>query len=199
MTRPHKLKAPDETAAVLRALADQLDAPHAAKVQDLLAVEADPTWPTATSGAGHSGSGTGPSSPVESAALSRAPDASRAATALLELHQVDQLARRALSALLDRHPGRSVKLCPDCGHPLDRRFARCQQIIDGVQCGARAGTERRCQTCDEVQPVGKSLRHGDCDRCRKTLERQKRPRFTPSTLARDAGLLTPDGTYHSDE
>lgn len=201
-SRPRKLNdsARTDLAAVLRAAADQLDAPHAGRVQDLLAVEADPTWPTATSGAGHGGgSGSGPTSPVESTALHRSPDAHRAADVLVELHQLDRLARRILAALLDRHPGRAVKLCGACSYPLDRQFDRCQRIIDGVQCGARAGTERRCKTCHEVQPVGKPLRNGDCDRCRKKLERDKRRRFTAGSLARDAELLTPDGTYHSDE
>lgn len=193
--RPRGLTADElaRTADDLRALADELTAEHALQVQRLIEVEADPTWPAATSGTG-TGGGAGGGSPVERAVTDTDRDSGRALTTIGILRQLARLAPLARSALLERSPGRAVALCPRCGHPLDRRYQRCQQIIDGVQCGSRAGAERRCSTCDEVQPPGQPLRNGECDACRKHRRRTGRARVATSMLALRQGLIE-EGTY----
>lgn len=193
--RPKALTADEltRTADDLRALADELEAAHALQVQQLLEAEADPTWPAATSGSG-TGGGAGGGSPVERAVTEIDHDAGRAKATIGILRQLARLAPLARSALLERSPGRAVALCPRCGYPLDRRYQRCQQIIDGVQCGSRAGAERRCGTCDEVQPPGQPLRNGECDACRKHRRRTGRARVATSMLALRQGLIH-DGAY----
>lgn len=180
----------EQLACLLADLATELRSDHAASVQQLLAVEADPVWPATASGAGPSG-GTSNGSPVERAVTSPDRNADRARRALNDQTQLDRLARTVLLALIERSPARPVALCPQCDHPLDRRFARCQRIIDGVQCGSRAGADRTCTTCHEVQPPGRPLRQGECNACRMHRQRTGRARIAVSALARQAKDLRP--------
>jgi hypothetical protein len=197
--RPRPLHSIDRAsgAALLRALADEWDAAHAQSVQHLLTVEADPAWPATASGAGTGGSRPSePGSPTERAALDHDRAATAALAVLLAQRRAIAAAEVALGGLRDRRPDRPRALCPRCDMPLDPNYQRCQQIIDGVQCGTRAGADRRCKTCDEPQQPGRSLRAGECDACRQHRRRTGRARIATSRLALNEGLIAEGEVWH---
>lgn len=77
-------------------------------------------------------------------------------------------------------PSRTVRHCPRCGHPLAPDEIRCQQLIDGRQCGTRENAERFCKgypTADDCPlkgapvPRGEPRRNDLCDACRKRKTR----------------------------
>ena len=80
--------------------------------------------------------------------------------------------------------------------PMNPNYQRCQQIIDGAQCGTRASSERRCRICEAVQAPGQALRGGRCDPCRKAWERTGRERVATSMLALAEGLIVEGGAWH---
>lgn len=134
------------TATRLRAIADQLDADHAAAVQANLEAWADPTpWPTST---GQGGSSSSPGSPVEHAmGLNRDDDtptaalppmAAQAGRLLANLHHLARLAVEVDHGLAENSPKRTVAYCPNpaCG----------RAVAPGSRCTA-------CSTRQEAKPT----------------------------------------------
>lgn len=158
---------------------------------------ADPYWPSQASGAASIGGG-GPSSssPVEAALWHRdAGTVERSRIMLQDLSRLIPNLRRILNVLSEFDPNRPRELCKRCGYPLDPRYLRCTQVTDGVQCGTK-GAERRCTTCDEPQPQGRSLRGGECNACRMSRVRNGgRARIATSQLALADGLIVQGEAY----
>ena len=185
-------------AAILRALADELERAGAGRTQQALGAAADFCYPS-TAGGNGGGGGSG-LTPVEAKASSFDAPAADAIRLLLELHQVLGLADRCQLALQGWRHDRPLELYPDCSHPVDRRYRRCQVILDdGRQCGAGL-TERRCDTCRRPLATGEKLRSGraldqggitvqECDTCRQwRKDHGGRTRtITIETLALDVG------------
>jgi hypothetical protein len=183
----------EATAFTLSALAAELLAGHADKVQRNLADWADNGYPGRGDGGGSTSS---TSSPVERQ-LDRPDNAADQARQLLaDLRRLDAHARRILGQLRAADPGRPIACYQACGHPIDRQFTRCQVVEGGVQCGTSASSERRCanHTCDDVMGPGEPLRDGRCDACYRFRRRTGRDRIVTAGLALTGGLLT-EGSY----
>lgn len=129
----------------LQAIANELLADHAPAVQRNLAATADQAplgsgW--ATNGASH-----GTSSPVLAAVEARlartgtTPDM-RAATLLVQLHRLAQLAAQVDPGLIEWSPKRTIARCPapTCGEPLPSG-GRCPK------CSLRDGAKPPCDDC----------------------------------------------------
>ena len=214
-SRPRRLQPAARAVTIewLRALADELEAPHADAVQALLVVAADPTGPATASGAAPSG-GTGPStsSPVERAAARPDPVSTRAQALLDDLHDIGDRARRCCFGLIEVAPNRAIAMCP-YGHPLTSKSSRCTWTDPdtGASCGTRAETVRVCVDCGAEH--GKSgvvirpwkVRGGQAvDVCNTDwmfrYRNGGRPRVSVQRLARDAAeLVAADGTYTEPE
>ena len=196
LTRPGQLT---DVAAILRALADELERPDALHTQQGLAAAVDNGYPATASGTGGGNGGGGGSSPVETAmiATDRVADHSRELVA--RLHRITGDARFLLPGLEGWRRDRSFNLCAE-GHVLPQGATRCPHVdADGAQCATRAGSERRCSVCDEVQAPGQPLRKGLCDGCRQSQRRANaadRPWFRASELALAGNLITEEGTHH---
>jgi hypothetical protein len=209
-SRPRRLATTEREhlAATLRALADELTAAHAGHVQQLLldatgrhipikdsTVAAQPT-----NGVDEDGHPVQPDTPTERAALGTDPDtarvAARAEQALRTLRRLSRDTADVLSLLHAWDPWRSVAPCPRCGQPFDRRYARCQAVVNGAQCGSSQTHERRCKVCDEPQQPGQSLRGGRCNTCRMFLARRGHDRNTAARLALQSNLIV-DGVAHA--
>ena len=186
-------------AAILRALADELERAGAGRTQQALGAAADFCYPSTAGGSGNGGAGGSGLTPVEAKASSFDRPAADAIRLLLELQQVVVLADRCQLALQGWRPDRPLELYPDCGHPVDRNYRRCQVMVDGRQCGAGM-TERRCDTCRRPLGPGEKLRRQvaldqggaevmECDTCRKARKDSggRTRRVTVETLALDVG------------
>lgn len=183
-----------DTAAELRLLVDALEAAWAPRAIDVLAQLADPTWPAGGGGRGPTGGGTG--SRVERVALDGGSrPVGRAVEILAELEGLADRARRVRLGLGECKADRPIEAYP-CGHPVDRRFTRCQVTVDGVQCGTGSTTERRCanRTCDKVLEPGDRTLDGRCDTCARFRRRTGRDRIVTEGLALSDGLLV-EGVY----
>lgn len=121
-----------------------------------------------------------PSTQPEAAVVN--PDrTARAASDLIDTFRDLHRKTVTLAALIEAwDPNRAVRHCPRCGHPYEDDQTRCQQIIDGRQCGAREDAERYCTgypTADACPlkgapvPRGKKRRDGLCDTCRSRRHR----------------------------
>ncbi len=139
------------TATRLRAIADQLDADHAAAVQANLEAWADPTpWPAATGG---TGTGTSPTSPVEHAiGITRDTDtptlplplaAPQAMRLIAALHQMARLAKTVDDGLSSANPKRKIAYCPNpkCG----------RAVLPGERCPVCSTREQAKPTCDDCK------------------------------------------------
>jgi hypothetical protein len=191
--RPLSASQLEATAFTLSALAAELLAHHATKVQHNLATYADNGYPTHGDGGGNGG---GPSSPVERQVNQPDNAADQARQLLADLRRLDAHCRRILGQLKAADPGRTIACYVVCGHPIDRAFTRCQVVEDGVQCGTSAATERRCanHTCDTPMATGDPLRDGRCEACYRFRRRTGRDRIVTAGLALTGGLLA-EGTY----
>lgn len=186
-----------DAATLLRALAAELDRPDATHTQRGLGDATDNGYPTtASGGAGGGGHGGGAGSPVETALIASDRIADHSRELVLRLNRILNDTRYVLPGLEGWRRDRSFALCAE-GHVLPQGATRCPHVdADGAQCATRAGTERRCTTCDEVQPSGRKLRNGECDPCRQHRRRTGRPRVATSMLALAGNLLTEEGTSH---
>ena len=196
LTRPGQL--PD-LATLLRALAGELDREDALHTQRGLAAAIDNGYPASASGAGGGGGHGGAGSPVESALIASDRIADHSRELVLRLNRVAADVLFVLPGLEGWRRDRSFNLCAE-GHILPQGAIRCPHVdADGAQCATRAGSERRCSVCDEVQAPGQPLRKGLCDGCRKSKGRAMasgRPWFRASELALAGNMLTEEGTSH---
>jgi len=221
VTKPRPLT-PDErrrTIADLRALADELDRPDAARTQRNLAAALDDSYGTTASGAG-AGGGSGGSAvltAVEAKAAHSDPTAAATARLLVRLHQIRMDAGVAYSELTGWRPDRPVATCAE-GHTLDRSSSRCTYVDPetGRRCGTRKETILTCEnpTCqnDEgtgpvvIQPGDQRWRKpaldlggkviAECSRCRSYRRRNQRS-WAPATRLEVPGVGV-DGVFSTD-
>lgn len=174
MTRRRPLRDSERasTAELLRALADELDAGHAATVQRSIGAALDSGYPATASGAGSGGGGGSSSSRPE--ALAMDPDlAERDARRLLDrLGRLVDETDATLRGLQAWRPDRRVRSCPRCGGILQHGQAHCQRMIDGRRCGVCR--EPGCPRDGAPLQPGERMRDGRCDVCRMRVVRRDR-------------------------
>lgn len=151
-------------AALLRALADELEADHARNVQQALRVATEAGYPATASGTPGTPSGGTASSRPE--ALTITPDraAAEAARTLDQLHHVIETAGHAYTSLQAWRPDRRIRSCPRCNHPLQPNQNRCQRMTaEGRRCGYCR--EDDCPRGGEPLQPGEKMRDGRCNTC----------------------------------
>ncbi len=205
MTQP-RIPTPTHRAAIadkLELLAHELRRQQAADTMRLIAEAIDGTpYPNQASGTPRQphnqtdddGHPIPPDTPTETAALNRDPTTHRAATAINNLWTIHDLTRQTLQTLWSWRPDRAVATCERCGHPYQRGYIRCQQIIDGQQCGATETLIRYCDICGDEVPRGQQYRQYQQDgvwRCAKDWKFRHRNGYDRNTLDR---LKTDDTT-----
>lgn len=201
----------DQARALLVALVAEWGRPDAGATQRAMATAVDNRFSANASGAGGSGGGGG-GSPVEQALMGRDPIADFTAELLMRQRRMQSDAAFVLAGLQGWRQDRPTQLCPRCNMPMAQGFKRCQQIIDGVQCGARAGAVEvpTCDDCRTEQPrsnlrpfiePGTGRRLTLCVSDWMWRHRHDgRARVSVARLARDAAdLVAADGTYSTGE
>ena len=163
MTRPLRPSQAATAAALLRALADELEAPHAPGVQQALRTATETGYPTTASGTPGTPSGGSASSRPEALTITPDPAAADAARTLTQLWHVIDTAGTLYGALQAWRPDRRIRSCPRCNHPLPPGQARCQRMIDGRRCGICR--EDDCPRGGEPLQPGEKMRDGRCNAC----------------------------------
>lgn len=158
-----------------QAVTDLLGDPAAGDVQRLLGDALDHAYPSTSSGTGGSnhsnpvdenGRPDKPPTTVERSVIQPDRAAVEALRILDALRQWHELSIYLYGAISNWHPARPVAMCPRCGHPFDRGYTRCQQIIDGKQCGSTERTETNCTKCDRKLEAGaRRSNYGECQPC----------------------------------
>ncbi len=183
-------------------LAAELRKPHAPTVLQALADAADASYPTTASGTSTTphnqtddeGRPVQPDTPTEAKALGDDPVARYAGLVLERVATQAKTVRVILAAFDQWNPTRSTAKCPRCDHPIDRRYNRCQRVIDGVQCGSSDRNIRMCSNpnCQRIMKPGEYLRAGRCDPCRKHWTAKGVERIPAEALALGRNVMEAD-------
>lgn len=190
----------------LEGLARQLRTSHAHNTQQALAETAAIGYPNRASGAAgnpnnpvdENGDPVQPDTATERAALTPDPAAGYAQAVLKDLRLLAIKTPALWSALQQYDPDRPVAACPRCGHPFARGFTRCQNMIDGRQCGSSDKTERRCAnyTCDVLIPPSVKPWDGRCDTCASFRKANGRDRIVTAGLDLQDNVII-EGVAHA--
>lgn len=107
----------------------------------------------------------------EGLAITGDPEAARASTLVADIRQLFVDAESILVRLKARRPGRPTQACPRCGYPFPRGSSQCQQIIDGVKCGAKETSARTRHCAPKPDGCGREMQVGE----KLRRNRQKKP------------------------